>query len=404
MPLLPPGNSMASSEFNIVDIDATAVASVVNVEMVDCEENTSSDSDKNNGVENVLTCNSDNNDVARSTASTESLLLMAAENGGKCFNIFLQSTDSKSIPNRDPRAVQTEIRSKIPHANHIENVRHTRTGSLLISTKDVSCAAEICQVTSFLGVSVKHRVIWENISNRFLVFNVPVDFPLEEVGQEIMVNNNVQILEMRRFKKKDSSSTVSPVLITSLGIAIPAEIKLWFTLQRIRQFVDRPRQCARCFKFNHATGKCQSEQICATCGLKHSGPCTSEVKCVNCGEGHRADYLQCPTRTREMDFLRFKSGNFLSFTDARRKFTTRVNSESYAQKTKVKKPDQDEIKKAIEIRTNNMLKILVDHSDKQFEKILETISALSNIVMNCLAKLSDKSPERKRAYVHGKGG
>lgn len=128
--------------------------------------------------------------------------------------------------------------------------------------------------------------------------------------------------------------------------------------------------------FNHTAGKCQSEQLCITCGLQHIGSCTAALKCVNCGKSHRSDYLQCPSCAKEAEFLQFKCRNFLSFVGAHQKLSQKSNPRSYDWVSSVKKSDYEEIQKMIESRTNNMLKILEDYSSKQSENFLETISTL----------------------------
>lgn len=80
------------------------------------------------------------------------LLQAADENGGKSFNIFIQSVDSKAIRHRDPKAVQAEIKTKIIHAVYIDNVRYTMIGSIIFSTKNVQCASGICNMSEILGV------------------------------------------------------------------------------------------------------------------------------------------------------------------------------------------------------------------------------------------------------------
>lgn len=56
-----------------------------------------------------------NPNVARTSAPIDSLLQMAAQNGGKKFNIFVMSSVSSTIPKRDLRAVQAEFIAKTEH-------------------------------------------------------------------------------------------------------------------------------------------------------------------------------------------------------------------------------------------------------------------------------------------------
>ena len=370
--------------------------SSVCVEMLNAEDAAS-------GSEGLST-QTGNDNYARFPATIDEILQNAANNGGKSFNVFLKSTDSRTLPRRDPRVTQNEIRNKIPSYSKINNVRYTRNGSWIFSTSDVQCAIDICHVTNFLDMRVTARVIFENITNRFLVFNIPVDIPLLDLAQEISVTNNIHILELRRFARKGQTNGSSPVLITILGTRLPSEIKLWFSIQNVKQFVDRPRQCTKCFCFNHPTLKCSAEQLCVTCGTVHEGPCTSPVKCVRCSGPHRADYNQCPSRQAEIEFLQFKSTNFLSFTEARRLYATKRNSEgkSFVKVASAQTTDLENIKKIFEDRTNTLLKIILESIDKQANTITEAISALSCLIMKFMEREHCRSPDRKKPNVSEK--
>lgn len=82
-------------------------------------------------------------------------------------------------------------------------------GSIIISTKDKECAVDISRLSSFLEIKVSTRISWEDITKRLQIFKVPVDIPLVEIGQEISGKNNLQILELCRFIRQDSTYWVS---------------------------------------------------------------------------------------------------------------------------------------------------------------------------------------------------
>ena len=103
----------------------------------------------------------------------------------------------------------------------IANFRYTRPGSWIFSIKDVDYAIDICHINEFLGEHVNTRVTYENISNRFLVLNIPVDISFPELANEISTENNIHILELRRFIRKGQTTGFSPVLITSLSTWLP---------------------------------------------------------------------------------------------------------------------------------------------------------------------------------------
>ena len=83
-----------------------------------------------------------------------------------------------------------------------------------------------------MGVPVSTRIVWENITNRFLVFDIPVDVSLADLADEITNSNDMSVLELLRFVKKNSQVEFSPVLITCLGTYLPSELKIWFTVKK----------------------------------------------------------------------------------------------------------------------------------------------------------------------------
>lgn len=111
-----------------------------------------------------------NNNIARSNRPMNSLPRMASDKGRNCFNIFLSSAESKSIPHRDPRVKQTQLKEKITHSGDIDGVRVNRAGSIIIKTNLVEYAVDAGNILKFLGVLVTKRIIWENVTNRFFLF------------------------------------------------------------------------------------------------------------------------------------------------------------------------------------------------------------------------------------------
>ena len=85
-----------------------------------------------------------------------------------------------------------------------------------------------------MGVSTTCSVIWENIATRFLIYDIPTDMPLNKLAQDLMVENKIEILELRRFLRKGSSNEFSPVLVTIFSTKLPDEIKIWFTVQKVK--------------------------------------------------------------------------------------------------------------------------------------------------------------------------
>lgn len=87
---------------------------------------------------------------------TDSLLQLSAQNGGSEFNIFIKSSETKQIPRKDSRAVHAVLKSTTGHFKYINNVRYTRTGTVIVSTHDLMCTLDIPNISSLLGVKVTY--------------------------------------------------------------------------------------------------------------------------------------------------------------------------------------------------------------------------------------------------------
>lgn len=81
------------------------------------------------------------------------------------------------------RVIQAELREKIIHSDDNVNGTFTRAGSIIVSTKVIECAIDVSSISEFLSVPIANRMVWENIMNRFLLFNISVQIPLAELGR-----------------------------------------------------------------------------------------------------------------------------------------------------------------------------------------------------------------------------
>ena len=151
------------------------------------------------------------------TISVAYCLIQAYKNEANNFNIFLSNVNTHGISKSNPHKMQEEIKDKISNFACIKDIQYTCNGSIIFHTDNLECVIEICSLNLFMGVPVKCQVIWENITNRFLLFNIPSDIPLAEVAKDLMSINNINIFEMRRFSRLNSPREVSSVLVTILG-------------------------------------------------------------------------------------------------------------------------------------------------------------------------------------------
>ncbi|GBO41672.1 hypothetical protein AVEN_220152-1 [Araneus ventricosus] len=205
-------------------------------------------------------------------------------------------------------------------------MRHTRQGKVLFTTSDPICAANLITLTKLLDTPISATVLWENITTKFLLTDIPTATSLEELASELACSNDIVITHIRRFVKQNTQPEASPVLITILGTTLPEHIKMWFIHQGINLFIDRPRMCNICFSFFHATRTCTLNPACYQCGQIHTSPCQGPIQCINWKGNHSALDKNCPHYIKEIKVLEYKTRHHVTTGEARRILNQRPNT------------------------------------------------------------------------------
>ncbi|GBM58357.1 hypothetical protein AVEN_67356-1 [Araneus ventricosus] len=148
----------------------------------------------------------------KSGKSTNELVLRLEQNEYEDINILISNADSNSkIPQLNPFTLQSFIKDKINRHTSIQHMKFTRQGKIILTTQDPVCAAQLLNLETVVNISVSTNVIWENITFRFLLYDIPTKVSLLEVAEELTRNNGIEIVEMRRFVKQNNTRETSPV-------------------------------------------------------------------------------------------------------------------------------------------------------------------------------------------------
>ena len=151
----------------------------------------------------------------------------------------------------------------------------------------------------------------------------------------------------------------------------------------------------------------QANPICVNCGTQHEGVCVKLFPiAVIVTDTIEQTTICAQSRQKETKFLKYKCLNFLSITDARRKYFRKSPVENFASTVQTRPSDSKQLNFFFEKRTNAMVKILHEAISQQNEKTLESVNALSELIMRLLSQLnesSDHSPpsnteKRKKPY------
>ncbi|GBL89984.1 hypothetical protein AVEN_88558-1 [Araneus ventricosus] len=236
-------------------------------------------------------------------------------------------------------------------------------------------------------------------TNPFLV----QDFIKKSINRHQLIDNMRHTRqELRRFVKLNSNKVISPVLITILGTTVPETIKLWFIRQRIQPFVDRPRQCNKCFVFAQGTRTCDKTNICFCCGGDHIGQCQQPPKCVNCSGSHNAKSRSCPVYIQEQKILELKCHNHITIGEARCIFQQK--NAKYAESVKTL-PAIPNIEESLNAKFENLLKAVNVRFEQQMQLFVDMLQKSMNCILQNFFKLLEQSvdpslsPARKKKLL-----
>ncbi|GIY37207.1 uncharacterized protein CEXT_815821 [Caerostris extrusa] len=117
--------------------------------------------------------------------------------------------------------------------DNVTNMKVSKQGKLIFSTADPVCAAQILNLEKIQETPISTGVTFENITERFLIFDIPTNLQLSELADEIMNKNDMEVVELRRFVKLNSTQEFSPeVKKTSEDESSVRKKKLKCLLQR----------------------------------------------------------------------------------------------------------------------------------------------------------------------------
>ncbi|XP_050031761.2 uncharacterized protein [Dermacentor andersoni] len=232
--------------------------------------------------------------------------------------IIRDGTAPLVIRSVDPGASLSDVSSKyIGHS--LQNIAgeplcsafFSNRGCITAYVKSTRAFRRLRTITSLSGVPVKADFPrWFN-KNAGKLKNVPDRFTERNLLDRL---SEVGVINVRRqishTQLPDGSVEAKPTdqVVVHFGPdrAMPAQVKLGFTLYDVHPYLPPPVQCSKCQEMNHVAKSCPNEFRCKYCAGPHTYRlCTVDKskqppRCANCGGGHTATYAHCPTKMREV--------------------------------------------------------------------------------------------------------
>lgn len=163
-----------------------------------------------------------------------------------------------------------------------------------------------------------------------------VNMKEEELLEKLKTQNIVNIRRITKLVENVRMNT--PLLVLSFsGSFLPSFIYLGVVRVSVRQYYSSPLQCFKCGRFGHSSKYCSQREVCLNCAESHetvsTNPCRAPSKCVNCQGNHPSRFKKCPVYEREMNIIRVKTDQNITFAEARAMLNPTRNQQTYANTT-----------------------------------------------------------------------
>ena len=170
---------------------------------------------------------------------------------------------------------------------------------------------------------------------------------------EILKRCPEDVHDVRKLK-----GTNNAILMTFSKTYVPEYIMINHSRIKVKTFLQRPKQCFKCFNYGHVSASCSNLVRCYVCSgeFNPSHECNNIRYCFNCEGSHSPNSKQCPRYRLEQEILEVAHNEKISLGSAKRKImgANRTSDSSYASIiSKIKRPNNASNKTGKAPKKNN---------------------------------------------------
>jgi hypothetical protein len=137
-----------------------------------------------------------------------------------------------------------------------------------------------------------------------------------------LLRKNPNIIEVKRFKYKDSEGTEKFSHKTSLKFRmnlLPPTVNAYGMRKKVFPFVNKVKVCTKCGLYGHLNPQCKStSKICPSCYSKEHEVDCKIIKCKQCKGDHVTGHESCPEMEKQKKISKIMSVNNISYHEAQK--------------------------------------------------------------------------------------
>ncbi|GBM40731.1 hypothetical protein AVEN_162193-1 [Araneus ventricosus] len=165
---------------------------------------------------------------------------IAIEHGATQIKVVID-TDKGGCPITTPKKLHTIFD---PLLQRDDNYFLTKSKKLILVTNHSSTVDKLLKLSTINDVPIRCRVIENTLSTQYIVRNVDTDASVIEIAEELE-KEQIPVLKIVRFTKKDSHEPTPVILIKELGVTSRDKIKLFRCILRTHKYIENPKVCKK---------------------------------------------------------------------------------------------------------------------------------------------------------------
>ena len=230
-------------------------------------------------------------------ASTDSIMIPE----GPAFLLARYNDKNLSFKKTSPYRIRNTLKTMLSYAP--EQVTATRSGALLLKTKDTDQTEALLRWTSIEGKDICVKPADKLNQREGLIYAPEL---VEESVKTILSESVAQGVSMvTRLPSKNPRP--NPLLkLRFASTMLPTHFYAAYVRYEVRPCIPLPRRCGKCLRYGHGKNTCRARaQRCVRCAQEHpSEGCTAPPCCAACQGPHPVNDKACPVWEEKLAALR----------------------------------------------------------------------------------------------------